>query len=227
LVETRKAQKRLSSRPTVAAGSPAREATLVHFDPLAEHKVAAAFLYRWARESYAEVWQRVQRMSDEERRGVVQEALGRLGPFDAPVREAEYAEYTFDLVLDYGAYREFKRHRMQSYVSQPLTVHLGYVTPPLIQEAGLQDVFDQAVAAAERAYHQIEEMDPVLAQYVATHAHQRRVLARMNLRECYHLLKLRTSPQTHFSLRMVMEKLLELCAEVHPALFSYLKRRTD
>ena len=65
--------------------------------------------------------------------------MQNLGPHDSLPREFELVDYVFELVMDYGAYREYKRHRMQSYFPQPLTVAHGAVTPPLIEEAGLAE----------------------------------------------------------------------------------------
>jgi len=53
------------------------------------------------------------------------------------------------------------------------------------------------------------------------------VLSKMNLRECYHLFKLRTSPQAHFTLRRVMQEALDLAAQHHPLLFKYLRLRAE
>ena len=64
-----------------------------------------------------------------------------------------------------------------------------------------------------------------VAEYVVTHAHKRRVLSKLNLRECYHLFKLRTQPTAHFTLREVMGRALELASAEHPLLFSYLQLR--
>ena len=94
-------------------------AELVHYDAQAEHKLAAALLYRFSPMPYAEVWQRVAGMDRPQLEAIVHEALERLGPHDVPLRELEVVDYTFDLVMDYGAYREFKRHRMQTYLAQP------------------------------------------------------------------------------------------------------------
>ena len=59
------------------------------------------------------------------------------------------------------------------------------------------------------------------APYLLTHAHHRRMITRMNLRECYHLLKLRTSPKAHASIREPMNQALAALREVHPTLFSH------
>ena len=134
-------------------------------------------------------------------------------------------DYTFELVMDYGAYREFKRHRMQSYIPQPLTVSHGTLMPSLISEAGLGERFNEAVSLAEDGFWELYEANPVLAPYLVTHAHKRRILTKINVRECYHLFKLRTQRQAHFSIRQVMEKALMLAVDVHPQLFRHLPLR--
>ena len=143
----------------------------------------------------------VHRMDRSQLEAVVHEALDRLGPHDIPLRELEVVDYTFDLVMDYGAYREFKRHRMQTYLAQPATVDLGYIVPDIVLEAGLEQQFRDAMDAAAEGYHRVAGSSHDVASYLVTHAHLRRVLSKLNLRECYHLFKLRTSPQAHFTLR--------------------------
>lgn len=224
LVLTRKAQEETAPR---AAREEETGATLVHYDPDAEKKLVAALLYRFSDLPYEELWRRVQGMGPEERERVVEEALGHLGPYDVPVRELEFVEYTFDLLMDYGAYREFKRHRMQSYIPQPLTVEHGYEVPELLVRAGLREEFEDAIREAEEAFRKVSSFSPQVARYLVTHAHRRRVLAKMNLRECYHIFKLRTSPQAHFSIRKVMEKALDEARKKHPLLFRYLRLRSE
>ena len=201
------------------------EVNLVHYDPQAELKLAAALLYRFAGLSYSQVWQQVVHMDGESRCQVIDSCLKMLGDHDPPVRELEVVDYTFELVMDYGAYREFKRHRMQTYIPQPLTVANGYLTPPLLKKAGLEGEFVEAMERVGRAFWQVYEVSPVVAQYLVTHAHKRRVLSTMNLRECYHLFKLRTQPQAHFSIREPVEKAMRLAVRTHPRLFKHLRLR--
>ena len=85
--------------------------------------MAAALLYRHSGLVFDKVWQQVQQMSRESRQEVLDRCFSDLGDHDAPVRESELVDYTFEFVLDYGAYRELKRHRMMSYLPQPLTVN--------------------------------------------------------------------------------------------------------
>ena len=222
---TRQAQES-QALPSDGAGSMDDcRAELVHYDAQAEHKLAAALLFRFSPMPYAEVWERVQRMDRSQLEAVVHDALDRLGPHDIPLRELEVVDYTFDLVMDYGAYREFKRHRMQTYLAQPATVDLGYIVPDIVLEAGLERQFRDAMDAAAEGYHRVAGSSADVAAYLVTHAHLRRVLSKLNLRECYHLFKLRTSPQAHFTLRRVMQQALDLASERHPLLFRYLRLR--
>ena len=130
--------------------------------------------------------------------------------------------------MDYGAYREFKRHRMQSYVAQPLTVDLGYICPPLIQESGIECVLQDAMDVSASVFDSIRQsnMNARLAEYVVTHAHRRRVLSKMNLRECYHFFKMRTQPQAHFTIQEAAIKAMQLVENVHPLLLRYVQVRT-
>jgi thymidylate synthase ThyX len=189
--------------------------------------VVAALLYRFAKQPYSQIWDQVKTMTSRELESIINSALENLGPHDVPVRELELVDYTFDLLMDYGAYREFKRHRMQSYIAQPPTMEQGYLVPPLVTDAGLEADFHQAMDRVESAFHTMLGELPRVAQYLVTHAHKRRVLSKMNLRECYHLFKLRTSPTTHFSLVWVVQRAMELAKERHPVLFKHLRLRRD
>jgi thymidylate synthase ThyX len=231
LVLTREAQEGHSARAVPGeanAGGPGEiETRLVTHDSQAQARLVAGLLYHYSGQPYDEVWRRARAMSAAEQEGVVHAALEHLGPHDAPLRELELVDYTFEFLMDYGAYREFKRHRMQTYIPQPLTVHLGYVVPPLLREAGLGGVFREAMEASEAAFAGLAALSPMVAQYVVTHAHRRRLLSKMNLRECYHLFKLRTRPGAHFTIQDASRQALELVRGVHPLLVKYIQLRTD
>ena len=201
------------------------EVRLVHWDSQAEEKLAASLLYGAAAQDYQAVWHHVVAMSPEERHRIIEAFLIGMGPHDAPPREFEVVDYTFEMLMDYGAFREFRRHRMQTYLPQPLTVAHGVRVPELIVESALREPFLDATGAAEKAFGELREVSAEVAQYVVTHAHNRRVLSKLNLRECYHLFKLRTSAQAHESVRGPMLEALRLVEEVHPQLFRGVQLR--
>lgn len=206
---------------------PSVEARLALWDPQAEEKLAAALLYGASDTDYPAAWRRAQDMTGEQRQRIIDASLAGLGPHDTPPRELEVVDYTFEFLLDYGAFREFRRHRMQTCLPQMLTATHGFRIPPVIAEGGLEGPFAEAVGAAEAVYHKMrEEVSPAVAQYAVTHAHNRRLISKMNLRECYHLFKLRTSPMAHESIREPMLEALRLAQEVHPQLFRHLRLRS-
>ena len=215
-----------SLNPGAYESQPTAEVRLVHWDGQAEYKLVAALLYGSTGVDYAEAWDRALAMGPEERGRVIDSFLEGLGPHDAPPRELEVVDYTFEILLDYGAYREFRRHRMQTYLPQALTVAHGVRIPSVIAEAELETLFAEATNAAESLFQKIRaEVSPAVAQYAVTHAHNRRVLSKINLRECYHLFKLRTSALAHESIREPMQEALRLAKEKHPRLFRHLRLR--
>ena len=203
---------------------PSVDVSLLDYDRDAPAKLTAALLFRQGG-SYADARARSSHMSHEERIAVIHDAVRNIGPHDPAPREFELVDYTFEFAFDYGALREFRRHRMQTYLSQPLTVLNGYAIPPLVQESGLADTFKAAAEAAESAFHALSAHSTILPQYLVTHAHRQRVLSRMSLRECYHLFKLRASLQAHESIRLPVVEAMRLAVNAQPELFRYLPLR--
>lgn len=197
---------------------------LLEYDRDAPRKLAAALLYRSGGD-YRAAQERAVSMSPDRRIDLIHAAVRDIGPHDAPPREFELVDYTFEFVFDYGALREFRRHRMQTYIGQPLTVVNGYDTPPRIEESGMSELFQAAISQANGLFHALATHNPSLAQYAVTHAHRQRVLSRMNLRECYHLFKLRSSREAHPAIRGPVLEAMRLAVEVQPELFRHLPLR--
>src|SRR5690606_14292976 len=135
--------------------------------------------------------------------------------------------YTFDLVMDQGAYAEFKRHRMMTQTPQRLTTRLGYARPHLITEAGFGSHYESAMEAAAELFEKLSAENPAVAQYVVPNGFNRRVLAQFNLREAYAFCQLRSAANAHFSIRRVAQKIYEDILNVHPLLAKYMKRHDE
>ena len=152
-------------------------------------------------------------------------ALAHIGPYDPAPREFELAQYLFELTMDYGALREYRRHRIQSLFPQPLTAHLGWRVPSLIAEARLEDQFNSAMTAATKAWRHLAINLPQLAPYLVTHGHHQRMLVQLNARECWHLFQLRTALQAHEAIREPTESMLRQVTRIHPMLFRQIQLR--
>ena len=197
--------------------------TLIGFDKNAEKKVLAAALYRFGEMAYGDALAYVKSLKKAERTKLADALLQRLGKYDAPVRELEYASYTFDLIMDQGAYAEFKRHRMMTQTPQRLTTRLGYTMPRLITEAGFGAQYEATMESASKLYEKLYQFNPSVAQYIVPNGFNRRVLAEFNLREAYAFCQLRSAVNAHFSIRRVAQRMYDEIARVHPLLTKYMK----
>jgi thymidylate synthase ThyX len=197
--------------------------TLIDYDKDGEKKVLAAALYRFGEMTFDDSLKYVKSLKKAERADLAERLFKHLGRFDEPLRELEYCTYTFDLVMDQGAYAEFKRHRMMTQTPQRLSTRLGYATPRLITEAGFGSRYEAAMDAAEKMYEELYTVSPNLAQYVVPNGFNRRVLASFNLHSAFHFCQLRSAANAHFSIRRVAQKMYEEMVRVHPLLTKYMR----
>jgi thymidylate synthase ThyX len=195
---------------------------LVDYERDAEGRVLAAALYRFGGMSFDAALAHIASLNEQDCQKLAVSLLGRLGRFDEPLRELEYAVYTFDLIMDQGAYAEFKRHRMMTQTPQALTTRLGYATPRLITEAGFEPAYDAAMQQAAQMFEQLYAINPLVAQYIVPNGYNRRVLAAFNLRSAYHFCQLRSASNAHFSIRKIAERVAEEIRRVHPLLGAYM-----
>ena len=200
---------------------------LIDHDKDGEKKILAAALYRFNEMPYANALAYVKSLKKKEREELAESLLGKLGKYDIPLRELEYSTYTFDLVMDQGAFAEFKRHRMMTQTPQRLTTRLGYTIPLLVTEAGFGSKYEAAMKAAIQMYEKLYDFNPDVAQYIVPNGFKRRVLAQFNLREAYAFCQLRTAANAHFSIRRVAQKIHEELSRVHPMLTKYMKLRDE
>jgi thymidylate synthase ThyX len=197
--------------------------SLVSWQPDGEDRVLASAIYRFTTQPYEDIYQRVVKLPETEKQLLAHLLLDRLGQFDVPLRELEHTLYTFDVMMDQGAYFEVKRHRMMTQTAQPLTAELGYCVPRLISETGYADTYRRVMDAAGAAYRKLANYDPNMASYVVPNGFRRRVLMTMNLREAYHFCSLRAAENAHFSARRVALRIAEMIQEKHPLLSMGMK----
>ena len=196
---------------------------LIDHDKEGEKKILAAALYRFHEMPFADSLAYVKSLKKKERAELADTLLKRMSRYDTPFRELEYSTYTFDLVMDQGAFAEFKRHRMMTQTPQRLTTRLGHTIPLLLTEACFESKYEAAMEAAVKMYEKLCGYDPNAAQYIVPNGFNRRVLAQFNLREAFAFCQLRTASNAHFSIRRVAQRMYEEIARVHPLLAKYMK----
>ena len=153
-------------------------------------------------------------LSADERVALVRAYCGeRTNRRHRPGRALEATDYRFDVLADYGAFRDLQRHRMLTIEWQSLTPRHGYVRPEAVAEAGQAGLFDAAMDRSADLYDVLAETFPDQAGYAVSLAYRLRFVMQLNAREAMHLLELRSAPQGHPSYRAVAQQMHRLIAE--------------
>jgi thymidylate synthase ThyX len=209
LADTARKMEELASRlPGTPEARP--EVTLVDWDPDAEAKVAAAALYPHTDLTDDQLLRHARGLpAGEIARLITAYAGERANRRHRPGRGMERADYRFDLLCDYGIFRDLQRHRILTIDWQRLGVRHGFVTPEGVAASGEEAAWRQAMESAADLHDRLEAaLGPDAAQYAVPLAFRIRFYVQMNAREAFHLLELRTQAGGHPGYRRV-------CAEMH------------
>ena len=191
------------------------EVALLDFDPEGEEKVLVAVCFSHLGCSEREAARRVRDLGHDDRVALLRAYIGdRRNRRHRPGRAFERTDYRFELVTDYGAFRDLQRHRMLTIEWQRLGVSLGYDMPGLVAEAGLAERYDEAISRAEDLYRSLRPEFPEQATYAVALAHRIRYVMQLNAREAMHLVELRSGTQGHPAYRRVAQQMHRAVAEV-------------
>jgi len=169
---------------------------LTDFDPDAEVKLVSAAMYSFSNRSDRAIEARARAMTVDERLAVLKAFVGdRANRRHRPGRALERPAYRFDVMSDYGAFRDLQRHRMMTIDWQRLCTDHGFVRPPEVDDAGLSDRFDSSMERSAALHDAMRPAFPDQAPYAAALAYRVRYMMHMNAREAMHVLELRTSPR--------------------------------
>ena len=185
--------KRRGGRAVALAGSPSG----------GDDAVLAALLHTVTRSSHRECLERVKAAGPAARKDLVRRALGRMEFYDFPPREFEHAELAYDLVVSASCFAQLKRHRMATLTWQRYDPALGATVPPSVEEVGAGQEFMDVVARTNEAHAVLEKAVGPAADYVLTNAHRRRALLKLNVRELYHVSRLREDASAQWEIRQV------------------------
>ncbi len=188
------------------------EVTMVDWDPEGETKVAAAALYAVSDLPDDQLLEYVRSRPIDQRDDLIRSAVGsRTNRRHKPGRAMERTAYRFDVLSDYGSFRDLQRHRMLTIEWQRLTTRHGYVTPGAIEDIGAtaawDEVMERTAALADRIANAV---GPAAAQYAVPFAYRIRYYVDMNAREAFHLLELRSQASGHPGYRRIAQEMHRL-----------------
>ncbi len=217
LADTRARSIDLSAR--LLAGVPPEprdEVTLADWDPDGETKVVAAILYASSGMPDDQLLTMARKMTAADRLALLQAYVGdRTNRRHKPGRAFERTAYRFDVLTDYGAFRDLQRHRLLTLEWQALSTSHGYIEPDAIVEAGGHAEWQTAMARSADLHGELHAAGLAdVAQYAVSMAYRVRFVMDMNAREAMHVIELRTSPQGHPAYRRVCQRMHRLIADV-------------
>src|SRR5262249_34299833 len=148
------------------------------------------------------------RLTTAERAEVLRACVGERGNRrHKPGRAFERTSYRFDVLTDYGAFRDLQRHRLLTIDWQALSPPHGYVEPDAIVEAGGGGDFRQVMDESAALYDAMMAAGlTAAAPYAVAMAYRVRFVMDMNAREAMHVIELRTSLQGHPAYRRVCQR---------------------
>ena len=197
---------------------------LIEYDQDAEDRMLAALLFPFGHGSLQEFTEQLKNLPDSEKKRLIHEyAELRQNRRHKPGRGIEMPFYTFDIVGDYGIYRDLQRHRMLTQERQLLSTRYGFEKPEEIEEAGLGEIYDEAMFQAAEAFDQLQKDFPFEAQYVVPMGYRIRWFMKINLRSLSWMTELRSVPQGHTGYRRIAQQMYLRVRDVHPTLSELMK----
>ena len=198
--------------------------TLVDYDKDAEINVAAALLFAGSNHSMQDLINYCRSLSEDEIQRILDAACStRETRRNKSPRGLEHTFFTFEIVGDFGVYRDLHRHRMLTQERQFLCCDYGYYIPSEILGTPLEEEYQQAMQKAKIAFDQISSDLPEEAQYIVPMAFNVRWYFKANLRALQWLCELRSAPAGHPSYRQVAQSMAKQVCEVYPNFERFFK----
>ncbi|HEX2391967.1 MAG TPA: FAD-dependent thymidylate synthase [Solirubrobacterales bacterium] len=200
-------------------GAPTVE--LIHVDG-SEEDLLAACLFEGSTAPETEILARIDVLDRAERAELLAAAVGeRANRRHRPGRGFEVLRYRFEIVSDYGAFRDLQRHRMLTCQWQRLGPDLGAGVPDEVREAGVGGEFERGLELSRAEHERLVAAGlPELAPYALSLAYRIRYTLDLNAREAMHLIELRSGREGHPTYRAVAQAMHERIAAIHPGVAS-------
>lgn len=189
---------------------------LIASTPGGDDVICAALIHASSCLPYDRCRRMVSRLSRDEKGSLFKTAFKHMQFYDSVLREFELVNLTFNAVVSAACFGQLKRHRMATIVSQGYDPRLGITVPDSIREIGKEKILETVTAQSAELYHAIKKEIPVAAPYVLTNGHRRRVIVHLNLRELYHISRLRQDAHAQWDIRNISRSMVEAAAKIMP-----------
>ncbi len=192
---------------------------LVEYTRTGDAAIAAGLMHSASNYTYEQCRKIVDDLPELDVKKIFKTAWENMQFYDSMLREFEYANLTFDIVLSSACFGQLKRHRMSTITAQDYDPSLGVTIPQAIKEIGMADFFQGIVAKTNAVYAEINKEIPLAAPYILTNAHRKRVLMRVNAREMYHISRLREDAHAQWDIQNISKAMAEKAKKAMPYAF--------
>jgi len=197
-----------------------------------EDDLLAALLFEAGANSEEQIRSAVATLDDESRGALLADLVGdRANRRHRPGRGLEALRYRFEIVADYGAFRDLQRHRMLTVQWQALTPDLGADVPEQVDLAGCGEEYRRALELSRGEYQRLADAGlPGAAPYALCLGYRIRFVLDLNAREAIQLIELRSGREGHPSYRAVAHEMHAQISSVHPAvgaMMTHVDRETE
>ena len=197
---------------------------LANFDTESPWKVAGALLFQCTDGGLFELQEYCKTLPEEELSRILDAACSaRENRRHKSPRALEHANFTFEILADFGVYRDLHRHRILTQERQLLTCNHGYYIPPEILGTEMEKDYRDAMESARKAYELIASELPEEAQYVVPMAYNVRWYFQVNLRALQWICELRSQAAGHVTYRLIAQEMAAQVAKAIPAFERYFK----
>jgi len=205
-----------------APSEPSQEVQLVEFNRDADIIIAASLLHTSSRLPYEQCKSIVKNLSQDKQKEIFKTAWRNMQFYDSMLREFEYINLTFNIVLSAACFGQIKRHRMSTITAQNYYPELGITIPESIKEIGMQEYFQEIVDKTNEVFTAINKEIPLAAPYILTNAHRKRILVRLNARELYHVSRLREDTHAQWDIQNISRQMSTEAKKVMPLTFAFI-----
>ena len=200
-------------------GAPRKLVVLEDHAKNADDIIVSSLMHTISKASFADCKNAVARMTRSKKTEIIKTACKKMEFYDATLREFEFANLTFDLVISASCFAQLKRHRTATITVQDYEPSLGVTVPQAFYEIKMDKEFMGIIGRTEDFYSKIEPKLGIYAQYILTNAHRRRVLLGVNARELYHISRLREDEHAQWDIHNVSTEMSKLAKKKMPLTF--------
>jgi flavin-dependent thymidylate synthase len=192
------------------------QVSLVSYTPEGDNRLVAALLHSSSSLDFDTCFERAKKLSAQDKRNFLKLVWQHMEFYDFALREFEYLDLHFDLIVSATCFAQLKRHRMATMTAQPYKPELGVTIPPSIEAIDGRQEFMEIIKRTNKVYELLQKKLEVGAEYVLTNAHRKRVLFKVNVRELYHISRLREDQTAQWDIRQVVGQMTTLAKKVMP-----------